>query len=108
VSWDVDLCCTCCEGPRRFIDGRECSHNVTYNHSATYCRIGLGPLQGLAGKTGAETLPALRAAVAALGDGGFHEMGDHGWAPTDGNAKAALLPLIEFAEAFPDGVWRVY
>jgi hypothetical protein len=125
--------------------------NITYNYSPFY-RQHVDNEQGirwLYGKTGAEVLPRLRAAVAKLGTeqwtgtflglnwptshyekwgprlrgvdleapenaglrnealaaGVVKDCGGY-WKPTPGNAGHALLGLIAFAEARPDGVFQ--
>jgi len=81
----------------------ECSLNVTYNYSEHYCRVfGEAGIRTIYGKTGAESLPILRNAVARLGDDRTHDY----WEPTEGNAKAALMQLAALAQLRPDGVWR--
>lgn len=80
---------------------REAWLNVTYNYSTL-----LAPMGGIAyldGKTAAETLPALDALAASLGD----DVDPDYWVATEGNAKAAVLSLQMFARARPDGVWRI-
>ena len=53
------------------------------------------------GLTGAESLPVLDAAIAQLGD----DVDADYWAPTEGNAKRALLKLRALATMRPDGIW---
>jgi len=62
------------------------------------------PLSGiriLYGKTGAESIPILKAVIAKLGD----DVDADYWKPTEGNAKRALLGLLAFAQMRPDGIW---
>jgi hypothetical protein len=78
-------------------------HNITYNYSSFYFetidpKLGIGWLYG---KTGAETLGVLKAAVERLGT----EQDPDYWKATRGNAGHALIALIDFASARPDGVW---
>lgn len=55
------------------------------------------------GKTGAESIPILEKAIAALGD----DVDDTDyWHGTEGNAKRALCGLLAFARMRPDGVWE--
>ena len=76
--------------------------NVTYNYSKQFYRVmGEKGIRSIYGKTGAETIPILEAAIAALGD----DTNPDYWKPTDGNAKKALLGLLAFARLRPDGVW---
>lgn len=56
----------------------------------------------LYGKTGAESIPILKAVIAKLGD----DVDPDYWAATEGNAKAALCGLLSFAQMRPDGVWQ--
>ncbi len=81
----------------------ECSLNVTYNYAKHFWRVlGEGGIRSIYGKTGAETLPILREAAAQLAD----DVDDDYWAPTEGNAKAAILQLAALAQLRPDGVWK--
>jgi len=78
--------------------------NVTYNYSPHYYRV-VDPDKGirvLYGMTGAESLPLLEKAIAALGD----DTSDDYWEPTEGNAKRALRHLAAFAQMRPDGIWK--
>lgn len=77
--------------------------NVTYNYSRHFYKH-LDTEKGirvLYGKTGAETIPLLKSAIAKLGD----DIDDNYWQPTEGNAKRALCGLLAMAELRPDGVW---
>ena len=101
----------------------QASLNVTYNYSPQFARVfdalreprstapkwmhrdrslpkvfGIRTIYGL---TGAESLPLLDKAIAALGDD-VHE--DY-WQPTEGNAKRALMQLRALAMLRPDGLW---
>ena len=51
--------------------------------------------------TGAESIPVLEKAAAALGD----DVDPDYWTATEGNAKRPLLQLIAMAKMRPDGVW---
>ena len=53
------------------------------------------------GLTGAESLPVLDRAIAALGD----DVDADYWKATDGNAKRALVQLRALAAMRPDGLW---
>jgi hypothetical protein len=62
------------------------------------------PIRGIRtiyGLTGAESMPLLAAAIAALGD----DVDPDYWKPTDGNAKRALVQLRALAMMRPDGIW---
>ena len=63
-----------------------------------------GPVTGVRtiyGLTGAESLPVLDKAIAALGD----DVDADYWKATDGNAKRALVQLRALAAMRPDGLW---
>lgn len=81
----------------------ECWLNVTYNYGQHYCRVmGEQGIRTIYGMTGAESIPILKSAMAALGD----DVDPNYWTPTEGNAKAALASLLALAQMRPDGVWR--
>ena len=75
--------------------------NVTYNYSRHFERVGRKGIRSIYGKTGAESIPLLKKAAASLGD----DIDENYWEPTEGNAKRALLGLLDFARMRPDGVW---
>lgn len=76
--------------------------NVTYNYGEHFYRVlGEDGIRSIYGKSGAETIPILEAAIAQLGD----DVSEDYWEPTEGNAKAALHGLLAFARLRPDGVW---
>lgn len=97
--------------------------NVTYNYAPQFFRVfepldkpratapdwmhkrgddsqvrGVRTIYGL---TGAESLPVLDRAIAALGD----DVDADYWKATDGNAKRALVQLRALAAMRPDGLW---
>ena len=77
--------------------------NVTYNYGKFYYQTidkdkGIRAIYGM---TGAESIPALKRAIAQLGD----DVSDNYWDPTEGNAKRALINLLAFAQLRPDGIW---
>lgn len=80
--------------------------NITYNYGKHYRRddvFGREGIRVLYGKTGAESIPMLERAIAALGD----DVDDNDyWHGTEGNAKRALCGLLAFARMRPDGVWE--
>lgn len=77
--------------------------NVTYNYAPHYYRtLGEEGIRSIYGRSGAESIPLLESAIAALGD----DVSDNYWEPTEGNAKRALAGLLSFAQMRPDGVWR--
>lgn len=80
--------------------------NVTYNYAPIFCRVfwdasPTGGIRSLYGKTGAESIPLLDAAIAQLGD----DVHSDYWKPTEGNVKRALIRLRALAAMRPDGVW---
>lgn len=78
--------------------------NVTYNYSKFYYRddvFGKSGIRTIYGKTGAESIPILQRAIAALGD----DVDSDYWAATEGNAKRPLTQLLAFAQMRPDGIW---
>jgi hypothetical protein len=78
--------------------------NVTYNYSRHYYRVlgdrGLYALNGMLGK---DSIPYLQAGINKLGD----DVTDEYWEPTEGNAKKALMDLVELAKMAPHGVWMI-
>lgn len=118
ISYDIYLCDHVTHKPLKadsahFIAGgmramggtKELWLNVTYNYSHFYYRpevFGEGGIRSIYGKTGAESIPMLEKAIAALGD----DVDDSDyWNATEGNAKRALYGLLAFAKMRPDGVW---
>lgn len=82
---------------------REASLSVTYNLSKHFYRVlGEDGIRAVYGKTGAESIPSLEAAISKL-DG---EPDRDAWKPTEGNAKRVLERLLSLAKARPDGVWK--
>ena len=75
--------------------------NATYNYSGIFHRVLPGGIRGLYGKTGAESIPVLEAAIAQLKD----DVDPDYWKPTEGNVKRALCGLLAFAKMRPDGIW---
>jgi hypothetical protein len=76
--------------------------NVTYNYAPHFYRLfGDKGIRWLYGQKVANTVEPLLAAASQLGDDVHRDY----WQPTEGNAKAALLNLVQLARLFPDGVW---
>ena len=78
--------------------------HITYNYSAHF-KLAFGNDNGVRGiysKTGAESIPILKAAIDDLQD----NVSDNYWDATEGNAKRALCGLLAFAQMRPDGVWN--
>ncbi len=83
---------------------RELWLNVTYNYGRFYRRddvLGSEGIRSIYGMTGAESIPVLQKAAAALGN----DTDPDYWEATEGNAKKPLLQLIAMARMQPDGVW---
>lgn len=83
---------------------REMHLNITYNYAEFYYRddvFGENGIRTIYGMTGAESIPVLKKAIAALAD----NVSPDYWEPTEGNAKRALTGLLAFAQMRPDGVW---
>lgn len=75
--------------------------NVTYNYSDILYRVIDGGIRSIYGKTGAETIPILTAAISQLKD----DVNPDYWKATEGNVKQALHGLLAFAQLRPDGMW---
>lgn len=118
MSYDISLCdpvthetlkadsAHFISGGMRAIGGtRELWLNVTWNYADFYYRkdvFGENGIRFIYGKTGAESIPMLENAIAALSD----DVDDSDyWHATEGNAKRALYGLLAFAKMRPDGVW---
>ncbi len=86
----------CCNGTN------EAWLNITYNYAEHYYRLlGENGIRTIYGMTGADSIPILQAAADKLADVFSLDY----WAPTEGNAKKALLQLIAIAKLRPDGIW---
>lgn len=98
--------------------------NITYNYAGWYYMDGVFPetegdnrgIRTIYGMTGAESIPVLKNAIAALEnsnkeitDEELKEYEEHGadgyWIPTKENAIRPLYSLLAFAQFRPDGVW---
>lgn len=76
--------------------------NITYNYAKHYYRLfGEKGIRTIYGMTGADSIPILKKVIGQLGD----DVSNDYWEPTEGNAKRALIGLLNFAEARPDGIW---
>lgn len=76
--------------------------NVTYNYGRHFDRVlGDEGIRSIYGKTGAESIPLLKAGIAQLKD----DVSDDYWESTEGNAKVALTQILALAQLRPDGVW---
>lgn len=79
--------------------------NITWNYGTIYRRADVFGKEGIRtiyGRTGAESIPMLKKAIAALGD----DVSSDYWEATEGNAKRPLLQLLAFAQMRPDGIWK--
>lgn len=76
--------------------------NITYNYAKHFYDV-FGPkgIRFLHGKTARETLPVLMDAFLDL----WEPPSDDYWAPTAGNAAAAIRGLITLGMLAPEGVW---
>jgi len=90
-------------GGNRAIGGTtEAWINITYNYGKHFRRVlGEDGIRTIYGRTGAESIPVLKDAIAKPGDDVSH---DH-YEATEGNAKRALTGLLAFAQMRPDGIW---
>lgn len=77
--------------------------NITYNYAPIFRRVlGESGIRSIYGKLVSDTLPTLREAASKLEGAPYRDY----WAPTDGNAKKALLDLVALGEMAPTGVWQ--
>jgi len=76
--------------------------NMTYNYSKPFGEAGFN-LRSINGKRAAECVDEMERVVAALGT----ERASDYWAPTNGNAGAALNRLCTWARQHPQAKWRV-
>lgn len=76
--------------------------NITYNYAKHYYRVfGEKGIRTIYGMTGADSIPILKKAIEQLDD----DVSNNYWESTEGNAKEALIGLLNFAEVRPDGIW---
>lgn len=76
--------------------------NVTYNYAEVY-RLFDFSIRDLDGKRAGDTIEVMAAIVEKTGTRRFTDY----WAPTPGNAGAALNTLLTWARANPDATWSV-
>jgi hypothetical protein len=77
--------------------------NITCNYKEHFVRtLGEKGVRAIYGMTGAASLPILDNAINQLKE----NVDDNYWAPTEGNAKRALLCLKILAEKLPNGIWQ--
>lgn len=86
------------------IGGETAAHvNITYNYSKyfyNYVDKEKG-IRWLYGRTAKNTTDRLVKAIQSLKS----DISDNYWEATEGNAKVALLYLLELALMYPDGIW---
>lgn len=76
--------------------------NITCNYARHFYKtLGEGGIRSLYGKTGAESVQLLDAAIEKLGN----DVSPNYWEATEGNAKRALVQVRALAAMRPDGVW---
>jgi hypothetical protein len=112
MSYDVDLIDVetgeILTMPEAFTDGgthaiggtNDCSLNITYNYTEVFGSL----VRELDGRTARDTIPLLLDFVYLWPHAKPYS--DY-WAPTPGNAKAAIERLLMFAAKHPGGIWRV-
>jgi len=84
------------------VDGsRDCDFNITYNYAEVFGSL----VRELHNVKASDSLPRLKAFVDAHPNAKPYTR-DY-WAPTIGNAVAAIRVLVSFAEAHPDATWRI-
>ena len=116
MSYDIDLCDPVTRGvlqldaAHHMRGGTFCvggttnaTLKVTYNYTRFFGNVGNNGIRSICGKTGAESIPMLTAAINSLGD----DVDPDYWKPTAGNAKKALIQLRTLAQMRPDGVWSI-
>lgn len=119
MSYDISINCPCCKQilcavvpggiggsnvriGHDFEDEVELHVNLTWNYGKFFREVlGDEGVRWLYGKKAGETVQPLKAAIEKLSG----EPDTDYWAPTSGNAKAALQELLAMAEAAPGGVW---
>ncbi len=80
----------------------ELSLNITYNYYPHFREtLGENGIRSIYGKKAIDTIPILAEAAKQLKD----DISEDYWEPTEGNAREALLQLIQLATMAPDGVW---
>jgi hypothetical protein len=82
--------------------------NITYNYSKFfYAVLGEKGIRTIYGMSGEESIPVLEEAIQHLGDVEleFPTTMTNYWEATSGNAKRALMGLLAFAKARPEGKW---
>ena len=99
------------EAPHNFTGGtyqvggtKELTLNITYNYGKIFRKVlGGEGLNDLSGMRGLESIRFLLNGADQLKG----EPDDDYWAATEGNARKALMDLVELATMRPDGVWQL-
>lgn len=76
--------------------------NITYNYAGHFYHVmGEKGIRTIYGIKALDSIPFLANAARAL----RNDVDDDYWKPTEGNARQAILTLINMASQCPDGVW---
>lgn len=117
MSYDIQLCdpvskvCLQAAAVHHVVGGTYCTGgtrelwlNVTYSYARHFYRVvdAAKGIRVIYGKTGAESIPILEAAIKQLGT----DVTADYWQATEGNARRALHGLLAFAQLRPDGIWQ--
>jgi hypothetical protein len=79
--------------------------NITWNYGKHYGRVlGEGGIMVLEGKTGWEAMPILEKAIEQLGE----DVDNDYWKPTEGNARKALVNLMNLCAMAPEGIIEIH
>ena len=93
-----------CGGTYAVAGTKELWLNITYNYARVFYRpevFGEHGIRTIYGMTGAESIPLLSKAIAALSD----EVDPDYWNAAEGNVKKSLCQLLAMAQMRPDGIW---
>ena len=99
------------DGGRELHGSEEATLSITYNYGLLFSDA-MGDATPdepnvlrrlLHGKRAGDTIPMLKRAIALLG----RVRADDYWAATGGNAGAALFRLLDWAQEYQEGIWRV-
>lgn len=111
MSYDVSLIeddriCTvnetCQAGGTQIVGGtNECELNITYNYGEVFGDL----VRELNGRKAVDTIEELQAFVDKWPNARPYKS-DY-WAPTPGNAVAAIKRLLSFATQNPNGTWHI-
>ncbi len=80
----------------------EARFNITYNYAGHFYHVmGEKGIRTIYGIKALDSIPFLANAARAL----RNDVDDDYWKPTEGNARRAILTLINMASQCPDGIW---